>query len=221
MKPVFDVHADYQPESFEFQDQDAIKDILSRYPEHAKKSAVMPLLDLAQRQVAQTGPFGGKEIGGGWIPVAAMDKIAEIIGQPPIKVYEVATFYSMYKLAPIGKYNIQVCGTTPCWLCGSQKIIDTCKKEIGIDLHETSEDGMFALEEVECLGACVNGPMVQINGDQYYEDLTSERMKEIIELLREGKEDEIPIGSQTGRKCSMSAAGPSSLKKQAKAVGVK
>lgn len=221
MKPKFDAKADYQPTSFEFEDKKAVDEILSRYPDYGKKSAVMPLLDLAQRQVAETGPFGEQETGGGWIPVAAMDKIAEIIGQPPVKVYEVATFYSMYKLAPVGKYNIQVCGTTPCWLCGSKQIIDTCKEEIGIGLHETSEDGMFTLEEVECLGACVNAPMLQINGDQYYEDLTPERMKEVIELLRAGKEDEIPVGSQTGRKCSMSAAGPSTLKAQAKAAGVK
>lgn len=220
MKPKFDPKADYQPENFEFEDKKAVDEILSRYPKFGKKSAVMPLLDLAQRQVAKTGPFGDKETGGGWIPVAAMDKIAEIIEQPKIKVYEVATFYSMYMLAPVGKYHIQVCGTTPCWLCGAGNIIKTCKDDIGIGMGETSDDGLFTLSEVECLGACANAPMLQINSDQYYEDLTPERMSEIIKLLKDGKEDEIPVGSQTGRKCSMSAAGPSSLIEQAKKAGV-
>ncbi|MCK6419276.1 MAG: NAD(P)H-dependent oxidoreductase subunit E, partial [Alphaproteobacteria bacterium] len=131
-------------------------------------------------------------------------------------VYEVATFYSMYNLAPVGQYLIQVCGTTPCWLCGSDKITKACEDTLGIHMNETTKDGKFTLVEVECLGACVNAPMVQIN-DDYYEDLTPESMKELIRLLRA---DEKPrIGSQTGRKASMAQAGPTTLTEKAKKSG--
>lgn len=219
MKKPVDLQADYQPDNFEFQDEDKIQDILGRYPPHGKKSAVMPLLDLAQRQVAETGPFGHLPTGGGWIPRAAMDRIAEILGQPKIKIYEVATFYSMYNLAPVGKYLIQLCTTTPCWLCGSADIVKACEDSLGLNEGETTTDGLFTLFEVECLGACVNAPMVQIN-DDYYEDLTPERMKEILSALKEGRESDIPAGSQRGRKGSMAEAGPSTLKDDARKAGV-
>lgn len=216
MKPRFEQDADYQPESFSFRDEKKVKEILARYPKGFQRSAIMPLLDLAQRQVAEDGekvdpPYGG------WIPRAAMDKIAEIVGVAPIKVYEVATFYSMYNLAPVGKYLVQLCTTTPCWLCGSADIVKTCEQKAGCHVGENSKDGLFTLMEVECLGACVNAPMVQIN-DDYYEDLTPARMGEIIDALRDGKK--IPVGSQTGRKGSMAASGPTSLEDRAKKAGV-
>lgn len=201
-----------QPESFTFKDNAQVRDIIGRYPAGKQQSAVMPLLDLVMDQVAAETPGGG-----GWIPEAAMNEIARILDMPKIKVFEVATFYSMYILAPIGKHHIQCCTTTPCWLRGSSDIVKACEKRLGIHIGETTRDGLFTISEVECLGACVNAPMVQIN-DDYFEDLTSERMKEIIDLLREGKE--VPKGSQTGRRNSMSAAGPTTLQDEAKKAGV-
>ena len=215
MKKPFDINADYQPETFEFKDKKLVDEILSRYPTYAKKSAVMPLLDVAQRQVGTEGAKA-KPAYGGWIPRAAMDKIAEIIDQPPIRVYEVATFYSMYNLAPVGKYLVQVCTTTPCWLKGSSDIVKSCEDYLGIKLGETTEDQLFTMVEVECLGACVNAPMIQIN-DNYYEDLTPELTKELLGALKEGKE--MPAGSQVGRKCSMAITGATTLKDQAKKAG--
>lgn len=189
-----------QPKSFEFKDQKAVKAILAKYPDtkDTQKSAVMPLLDLAQRQMASESKKGG-----GWIPRAAMDHIAQILSMPPIRVYEVATFYSMYHLAPMGKHHVQVCGTTPCWLRGSADIQKACEKHLKIHDGETTPDQMFTLSEVECLGACVNAPMVQIN-DDYFEDLTPERMVEILDLLKAGKD--VPKGSQTGRQTSKALA---------------
>lgn len=212
MKKDVNLNASYQPESFEFQDKKAVEEIFAKYPEYGKKSAVMPLLDLAQRQVAQTGPYGPFPIGGGWIPRAAMDHIAKLIEVPKIKVYEAATFYSMYKLAPVGKYLVQLCTTTPCWLCGSADIVKAAEEHLNITMGETTADGLFTLEEVECLGACVNAPMVQIN-DDYYEDLTPDRLAGILDALRLGKE--VPVGSQTGRMGSMAQKGPTSLEELA------
>ncbi len=178
MKKKFELNADYQPESFEFTkaNQKRVAEIIALYPPGRQQSAVMPLLDLAQRQVAEEGAKAEPPYGG-WIPRAAMDHIAEVLGMAPIKVYEVATFYSMYNLAPVGKYLVQMCTTTPCQLCGSDDIVKTCTKHLGIGMNETTEDGKFTLMEVECLGACVNAPMVQIN-DDYYEDLTVGSMTE-------------------------------------------
>ncbi len=218
MKKPFELHADYQPENFTFtpENQERVKDIIALYPPGRQQSALMPLLDLAQRQMAEDGdkvepPFGG------WIPRAAMDHIAEVLDMIPVKVYEVASFYSMYNLAPVGKHLVQVCTTTPCWLNGSDEVVQTCKSHLGIDMNETTADGKFSLMEVECLGACVNAPMVQIN-DDYYEDLTRESIKELLDILAE---DMSPaIGSQKGRKASMALGGPTTLKKQAKKVGV-
>ena len=217
MKKPFDPKAPYQPEDFDFQDQDMVADIFARYPKGREHSAIMPLLDLAQRQVAQTGPFGDLPNGGGWIPVAAMDKIAGMCGVAPIKVYEVATFYSMYNLEPVGKYLIQLCTTTPCWLCGSSDVVKACTDFLKIGMGQTTGDGYFTLMEVECLGACSNAPMMQVN-DLYYEDLTAESM---VKILRSLKRDEIPpSGPQNGRKGSMSIAGPTTLQEQAKKAGV-
>jgi NADH dehydrogenase (ubiquinone) flavoprotein 2 len=216
MKKPFDQNADYQPADFKFKDMKAVEEIIGRYPQGFQRSAIMPLLDLAQRQVAKEGikadpPYGG------WIPCAAMDEIANIVGQPAIKVYEVATFYSMYNLAPVGKYLVQMCTTTPCWLCGSADILKAAEKHLGIKMGESTKDGLFTLIEVECLGACVNAPMIQVN-DDYYEDLTPERMVEILKALAAGKN--IPVGSQTGRKGSMALSGPTTLEKDAKKSGV-
>lgn len=215
MKKPYDLNAAYQPAHFAFRDEEAVREILSRYPQGRARSAIMPLLDLAQRQVGEDGlkatpPYGG------WIPRAAMDEIARIVGEPPIHVYEVATFYSMYNLAPVGKYLVQACTTTPCWLRGSDGIVAACQKHLGIHMGETTEDGLFTLVEVECLGACVNAPMVQIN-DDYYEDLTPERMTAMLDTLQSGQS--LPVGSQTGRKCSMAVTGPTTLKDQAKKAG--
>jgi len=216
MKKPFDLTAQYQPESFSFRDEKTVKEIIARYPKGFQRSAVMPLLDLAQRQ---TGEEGAQENApyGGWIPRAAMDEIARVLDLKPIKVYEVATFYSMYNLAPVGKYLVQLCTTTPCWLCGSDDIVKACEQSLGVHVGETTPDGLFTLMEVECLGACVNAPMVQIN-DDYYEDLTAARMVEILDALKAGKP--VPVGSQTGRKGSMALSGTTTLKDHAKESGV-
>lgn len=218
MKKPFDLYADYQPESFEFTKANLkkIDKIIAKYPKGRQKSATMPLLDLAQRQMAEEGMKANPPVGG-WIPRAAMDEIARILDIPAVKVYEVASFYSMYNMAPVGKYLIQVCTTTPCWLCGSDEVVKTCKDYLGIGMNETTKDGKFSLMEVECLGACVNAPMVQIN-DDYFEDLTEKNMKEVLELLSEDMKPK--VGSQKGRKGSMAVSGPTTLEKQAKKAGV-
>ena len=151
-----------------------VKIILNKYPKEQKASAVMPLLDLAMRQI------------GGWLTEAAMKEVSKIIKVPYIRVYEVATFYSMYNLKPIGKYFIQVCTTTSCWLRGSDDLLNLCKKHLNIKNDETTEDGIFTIKEVECLGACVNAPMLQIN-DDYYEELDKNKLLNILEDLRQGK----------------------------------
>ena len=163
---------------FSFENQSKINEILKKYPNAQKASAVMPLLDLAMRQCE------------GWIPEAAMKEIGRIIKVPFIRVYEVASFYSMFNLKPIGKYFIQVCTTTPCWLRGSDKLVNICKKYLEIENNETTDDGLFTLKTVECLGACVNAPMVQIN-DNYYEDLTDKILLKIIENFKNGIDNKI------------------------------
>ncbi len=174
-------------------------EILAKYPSDKKQSAVMPLLDLAQRQ------------NDNWISVEAMDYIADFLQIPPMRVYEVASFYTMYNKNPVGKNLIQVCRTTPCWLNGSDKLTNLCKEHLGIEIGETSKDGIFTLMEVECLGACANAPVVQIN-DDYYEDLNEENFLHVIEALRQNKK--IKVGSQTGRQSSCPASiKPSTNKK--------
>ncbi|OFW88071.1 MAG: NADH dehydrogenase [Alphaproteobacteria bacterium RIFCSPHIGHO2_12_FULL_45_9] len=216
MKKSVDLNAAYQPKSFEFRDVAQVAEIISRYPKGKQRSATMPLLDLAQRQVAEDGAVANPPYGG-WIPRAAMDKIAEIVDVPPVKVYEVATFYSMYNLAPVGKYLVQMCTTTPCMLCGSGDIVKTCENELGIHTGESTKDGLFTIVEVECLGACVNAPMVQIN-DDYYEDLTPANMKQLLSDLKDGKP--VTVGSQQGRKASMSIKGTTTLTEQADKLGI-
>ncbi len=158
--------------------------IVARYPEGRQQSAVIPLLDLAQRQA------------GGWLPTEAIEYVAAYLEMPKIRVLEVATFYSMFNLEPVGRNFVQLCRTTPCWLRGSDDLRAVLKDVTGCDLGETSDDGAFTVVEVECLGACCNAPMVQIN-DDYYEDLTAESFKAVLEALKRGETPE--TGSQSGR----------------------
>jgi NADH-quinone oxidoreductase subunit E len=183
---------------FEFsaENMEKAKAFIARYPEGRQRSAVMPLLDLAQRQ------------NGGWLPDGAVDVIAGILGMAPIRVLEVATFYSMYKLKPVGKHQINVCTTTPCWLRGSDEVVHACRKSLGIEVGETTADGEFTLAEVECAGACVNAPVVEI-GDEYYEDVDAESMTRIIEALKSGEKP--ASGSQIGRQTSAPEGGPQVL----------
>lgn len=217
MKKKLDLNASYQPATFAFRDMAKVDEIIARYPKGKQRSATMPLLDLAQRQVAEDGAKASPPYGG-WIPRAAMDEIARIIDIPPIKVYEVATFYSMYNIEPVGKHLVQVCTTTPCWLRGSSDIMKTCQHKLGLHHGETSKDGKFTVVEVECLGACVNAPMVQVN-DDYYEDLTPENMTTLLDDLAADRK--VTVGSQQGRKGSMSIKGPTTLEDQARKAGVK
>ena len=178
-----------QPEKFEFskKNKETADSIIKNYPSGKQQSAVMALLYLAQKQ------------NDNWIPLSAMKYIAKYLDMPYIKVYEVATFYSMYNLAPVGKYFVQVCTTTPCMIRGSGKIVEACKKIISKKPGYINEDLDSSWIEVECLGACVNAPLVQINKD-YYEDLTPKKAETIFKGFKEGR---LPnIGSQSGRKGS-------------------
>ena len=177
---------DKQPANFQFNKKnlEEIDIILKRYPKKNKKSAVMPLLYLAQKQ------------NNNWIPLIAMKYIAKYLDMPYIKVYEVATFYSMYNLTPVGKYFFQVCTTTPCMLRGAYNLVDVCKRKISEEENRLSEDGKTSWLEVECLGACVNAPMLQLNED-YYEDLDPTKLEQIIDKI---SNDEVPQpGSYRGR----------------------
>ena len=177
-------------------------EILGRYPKGREQSASLPLLDLAQRQV------GTETHTQGWLPVPVIEYVAREIGVPYMRVYEVATFYTMFNMAPVGRYHVQVCGTTPCMLGGSDDVLAACKNR-GLVKGATTPDGLFTLTEVECLGACANAPMVQINDDNY-EDLTYDSTAAILDALVEGRTP--TAGSQTGRRDSCPAGGPTSLK---------
>ena len=175
-----------QPEKFEFNQQslEAAKKILSNYPKGKEKSAVMALLYIAQRQ------------NNNWIPLSAIKYIAKFLNMPYIKVYEVATFYSMYNLSPVGNFHVQICTTTPCMIRGAYKIVDICKKKISEKENVLSENGNCSWTEVECLGACISAPMMQINND-YYEDLDIKQSEKIIDELLMGKKPK--PGSYRGR----------------------
>ena len=175
-----------QPKDFIFNDNSlkAVNKAISNYPKNRQQSAVMSLLYIAQKQ------------NDNWIPLAAMKLIAKTLNMPYIKVYEVATFYTMYNLAPVGEYFFQVCTTTPCMIRGAYKLVDVCKKKISKDESKISKDGKFSWLEVECLGACVNSPMVQINED-YFEDLDPDKLEKIIDKIN-NNEKPIP-GSYRGR----------------------
>ncbi len=196
--------ASQQPEGFAFTEANLklAKKNIAKYPEGKQASAVKALLDLAQRQMhAQTGSM--------WLPRAAMDEVARILGMAPIRVYEVGTFYGMFKLKPTGKHHLQVCTTTPCWLRGSDAVLAACRHAAGnVPDGEVSEDGMFSVEEVECLGACANAPVLWV-GDNFHEDMDGPATEELLEALKRG--EEVKPGSAIGRQGSAPEGGPTSL----------
>lgn len=185
------------PFDFTTQNYEKIETILKKFPKNYSASAVISVLDLAQRQ------------NDGWLPLSAMNKVAKVLNMAPIRVYEVASFYTMFNREPIGKYNVQVCTTTPCMLRGGNKILDACKKYMKVDIGGNTPDGLFHLMEVECLGACVNAPMVQIN-DHYYEDLTPDSMTAVLNDLKAGKEPK--LGPQIDRNGCEGPQGRTTLK---------
>jgi len=193
-----------QPEHFAFdaESEAAIAKILAKFPPGRQASAVLPLLDLAQRQM-------GRMTGAAWVPVAAMDIVAERLGMAPIRVYEVATFYLMFNKRPVGKFHLQLCTTTPCWLRGSDAVVAACRRLTGIKgWGETSEDGIFTMTEVECLGACVNAPILQVN-DDFYEDMDAASTERLLDALRRGEAP--PPGSMAGRQGSAPSGGLTTL----------
>ena len=178
--------------AFTAENLEAAKAIVAKYPEGREASATMPLLTLAQRQ------------NDNWLPRAAMDVVAEMVDLAPMRVYEVATFYTMYNLKPVGKNFVQVCTNISCLLKGSDDVFKVCKKKLGIENGETTPDGQFTLLEVECLGACVNAPMMQI-GDDYYEDLDATTTEKVLDAFANG---ETPTpGSQAGKRVGCQPAG--------------
>ena len=193
-----------EPDSFAFDPESEAKiaTILKRYPEGKQASAVIPLLYVAQRQM-------GRLTQSAWVPRVAMDVIADRLSMPPIRVYEVATFYFMFNMKPIGRHHLQLCGTTPCMLRGSDDVLRACKDAGGVKgVGDTSADGMFTLTEVECLGACVNAPILQID-DDYYEDLDYESTVKLLEAFKRGEKPK--PGSAIGRMASAPAGEQSVL----------
>jgi NADH-quinone oxidoreductase subunit E len=179
--------------------------IIARYPPGRQHSAIIPLLDLAQRQIgAQTNTQG-------WLPIPVIEYVGAQLDMPFIRAYEVATFYTMFNLAPVGRFHVQVCGTTPCMLRGSDDVLAACYKK-GLKKGETSADGIFTLTEVECLGACANAPMVQINDDNF-EDLTFDSMTAVLDALASGGTPK--PGPQIDRQTSCPEGGPTSLPEMA------
>lgn len=198
-----------QPEFFEFtaENMKKVNAQIAKYPAGKQQSAVMPMLTLAQRQ------------NDGWVPRAAVETVAEILGMPFIRVYEVLTFYTMYNLAPVGYFHVQCCTTTPCWLRGSDDVVKACKDELGINFGEVTADGKFGLSEVECLGACVNAPMVEVTTperDVFYEDLNYDSTRALLQALRAG--DDVKTGPQNGRCSSEPVSGLTSLSDQQEAL---
>ena len=195
-------HAEPASFAFDAESEARITKVLAKYPAGKQASAVLPLLDLAQRQI-------GRMTGGAWVPRVAMDVIAHRLGMAPIRVYEVATFYFMFNMQPVGKYHLQLCTTTPCWLRGSDAVVAACRKATGVKgWKETSADGLFTMTEVECVGACVNAPILQVN-DDFFEDMDAESTETLLAALRRG---EYPKpGSVTGRQTSAPEGGPTTL----------
>ena len=193
-----------QPTHFAFdaESEAAIERAVAKYPPGRQASAVLPLLYIAQNQM-------GRSTGSAWVPRVAMDTVAARLAMPPIRVYEVATFYLMFNTTPIGKFHLQICTTTPCWLRGSDEVVAACRKATGIKgWHETSADGIFTMTEVECLGACVNAPTIQVN-DDFYEDLDGPRTERLLDALRRGERPK--PGSTIGRATSAPEGGPNTL----------
>jgi len=178
-----------QPMEFNFNSENLAKakKIIKMYPNNFKESSIMPLLSMAQSQNQ------------GWLPKKAIEYVSDFIDVPEIKVLEIATFYSMYNLSPVGKFHIEVCTTTPCMLRGSDSMIDLCKKKLGLEIGEITDDNLFSLGRVECLGACVNAPVIKIN-ENYYEDLDSESLDNLLESFKMNKK--VKIGPQSKRKGS-------------------
>jgi len=164
------------------------KESIARYPSGRQASAVIDLLYLAQEQ------------NDNWLPREMLDYVADYLSMPRIRVYEVASFYTMFNLKPVGKFHLQICGTTPCRLMGADGIIKACEKKLGVKKGETTADGLFTISEVECLGACANAPMMQISNKEYYEDLTPDNLEKLLDDLASGRK--VKIGSQIGRICS-------------------
>jgi NADH-quinone oxidoreductase E subunit len=187
-----------QPESFDFTPENmrVAEAHIAKYPPGRQASAVLPLLDLAQRQC------------GGWLPRAAMDRVAQILAMAPIRVYEVASFYTMLNLRPVGRYLLQACTTTPCWLRGSDDVVAACERKLGIVMGGSTADGLFTLVEVECLGACVNAPILQVN-DDFYEDLDGQATEALLDALR--ARNPPPSGSMIGRHGSEPITGRTTL----------
>jgi NADH-quinone oxidoreductase subunit E len=169
---------------------------IARYPAGRQASAVLPLLTLAQAQA------------GGWLPQPALDHVADTLQMAPIRVYEVASFYDMFNTEPVGRIQVRVCTTTPCWLCGSDEVVRACKETLGIGIGQSTADGRFFLREFECLGACANAPVLWVD-DDYYEDLDGPKTQAIIEALMRGEQP--AAGSQSGRQGSMPAGGRTTL----------
>ncbi len=194
-------HEHVEPASFAFdaESEAQIAKIVARYPEGRQASAVIPALYIAQKQM-------GRLTGSAWVPRVAMDAVAARLGMAPIRVYEVASFYFMFNTKPIGKFHLQVCGTTPCWLRGSDEVLRACKDAGQLKGYgDTSEDGLFTLTEVECLGACVNSPILQVD-DDYYEDMDYASAVKLIEALKRGERPK--AGSAIGRQASAPEGGP-------------
>lgn len=195
-----------QIDSFEFSPENSavVQKHIAKYPEGRQASAVLPLLDIAQRQC------------GGWLPRAAMDHVASLLDMAPIRVYEVVSFYEMYHDTPRGKHELRVCTTTPCWLRGSADIVKACEEELGCKVGETSEDGLVSLGEFECLGACVNAPIIWVD-DDYYEDVDPESAKSLIRAIRAG--DPPKPGPMIDRQTSAPAGGLTTLTETGGATG--
>jgi NADH-quinone oxidoreductase E subunit len=196
--------APVQPGQFGFdaESEAEIARHIVKYPPGRQASAVLPLLYVVQEQMR-------RQTGSAWVPRAAMDEVARRLEMAPIRVYEAATFYLMFNLNPVGRFHLQVCTTTPCWLRGSDDVVQACREATGIKgWGETSPDGVFTMTEVECLGACVNAPMMQVNND-FYEDLDFERTTRLLDALRRGEVP--PPGSTTGRQTSAPEGGATTL----------
>jgi len=188
---------------WEFADSNAdkVKEIMAKFPSNYKASAVMPLLTLAQEQ------------NDNWLPLAAMNRIAQMLDMPPIRVYEVATFYSMYNREPMAKWHLQVCGTTPCQLCGSENILSTLEKALGVAPGQPTPDNQFVYTEVECLGACANAPMLQLNNHEFYENLDDKNVLTLVDQLRKGGISATKVGPQSGlQKVAEGPQGKTTLK---------
>jgi NADH-quinone oxidoreductase subunit E len=195
-QPVGEMGPDVAEFAFTEENLQEAKRHLAKYPPGRQSSAVLPLLHLAQHQH------------GGWLPRAAIDYVADLLEMPRIRAYEVATFYDMYNTEPVGRVQVRVCTTTPCWLCGSEEVVRACEDALGCKVGQSTADGRFFLREFECLGACANAPMMWID-DHYYEDLDYERARAVIEALKRGERPR--PGPQGERKVAMPAGGKTTL----------